>query len=118
MPETVCVIVDFPRFRPLSEWLSLDNLGNAQEMIVRYLPSLLSMPLYQGITWTPTLKAIPNSPYLSQQLEEGGVGQVLLHCLSRRVTSPVLSTPIGNSGHRVYSGISSYPESFQSVGPL
>ena len=36
--------------------------------------------------------------------------QILLHCLSRRVTSPVLSTPIGNSGHRVYSGISSYPE--------
>ncbi|OIW15543.1 hypothetical protein TanjilG_01066 [Lupinus angustifolius] len=38
------------------------------QLVGRYLPWVSKIPLDEGVTWEPTWKAIPNSPYLSQQL--------------------------------------------------
>ncbi|KAF1889387.1 hypothetical protein Lal_00024712 [Lupinus albus] len=69
--------MDFSTFASIvSPWKDLEKVVQAvnwvaemlPQLVGRYLPWVSKIPLDEGVTWEPTWKAIPNSPYLSQQL--------------------------------------------------
>lgn len=69
--------VDFSTFASIvSPWKDPEKVVQAvnrvaetlPQLVGRYLPWVSQIPLDEGVTWEPTWKAIPNSPYLSQQL--------------------------------------------------
>lgn len=69
--------VDFSTFASIvSPWKDPEKVVQAVNRVAetlpqflgRYLPWVSQIPLDEGVTWEPTWKAIPNSPYLSQQL--------------------------------------------------
>jgi hypothetical protein len=71
--------VDFSSFASIvSPWKDPEKVVQAvnrvaerlrlPQLVGRYLLWVSQIPLDEGVTWEPTWKAIPNSPYLSQQL--------------------------------------------------
>ena len=47
--------------------------SNWETLLTRYLPNLTSIPLYQGIQWVPTWKAIPSKGMRGKGNRDGGI---------------------------------------------